>query len=146
MEENGKLISSLLESLPPLDQVILDDTAAYPAQLDDWLRQCAKDGEIPFVWDTVAPVLAIKTIGILNSYFHKHGFLGPIVQTFEQRKAQILRLFSNRRHYPFTIQRLLEVLLDPDRYYQSTHKLMNAIEKLLLITLPPERKRRKVMR
>ena len=146
MEENGKQISLLLESLPSLDQIVLNDVTSYPVELDDWLRQCAEDGEVPFGWDKVAPFLAIKTIGILNSFFQKRGFLGPIVQTFEQRKTQILRLFSNRRHYPFTIQRVLEVLLDPDRYYQSTHKLMNAIEKLLLITLPPEKKKQRVMR
>ena len=146
MEANGKPVSLLLESLPPLDEVILNDTASYPAELDDWMRECAVDGEIPFEWEKVAPLLAMKSIGVLNSYFQKRGFLGPIIQTFEQRKAQILRLLSNRRHFPFTIQRFLEVLLDPDRYYQSTHKLMNAIEKLLLITLPPDKKRRRVMR
>jgi hypothetical protein len=37
---------------------------------------------------------------------------------------------------PFTIQRVAEVLLAPERYYIQTHKLCNALEKLLLVTLP----------
>ncbi|CAJ1952408.1 unnamed protein product [Cylindrotheca closterium] len=34
---------------------------------------------------------------------------------------------------PFTIQRIAEVLLSPDRYYTQTHKLCNCLEKLLLV-------------
>jgi len=37
---------------------------------------------------------------------------------------------------PFTIQRVAEVLLTPERYYTQTHKLCNALEKLLLVTTP----------
>jgi hypothetical protein len=35
---------------------------------------------------------------------------------------------------PFTIQRIAEVLVSPERYYTQTHKLCNCLEKLLLIT------------
>ena len=35
---------------------------------------------------------------------------------------------------PFTIQRLAEVLMEPERYYSQTHKLCNCLEKLLLVT------------
>jgi hypothetical protein len=34
---------------------------------------------------------------------------------------------------PFTIQRIAEVLLTPERYYTQTHKLCNCLEKLLLV-------------
>ena len=37
---------------------------------------------------------------------------------------------------PFTIQRICEILLSPTNYYSQTHKLCNALEKLLLITSP----------
>jgi PPP4R2 len=35
---------------------------------------------------------------------------------------------------PFTIQRVAEVLMEPERYYTQTHKLCNCMEKLLLVT------------
>ena len=37
---------------------------------------------------------------------------------------------------PFTIQRICEILVEPTKYYSQTHKLCNALEKLLLITSP----------
>ena len=37
---------------------------------------------------------------------------------------------------PFTIQRICEILVAPTKYYSQTHKLCNALEKLLLITSP----------
>jgi PPP4R2 len=35
---------------------------------------------------------------------------------------------------PFTVQRVAEVLMEPERYYTQTHKLCNCLEKLLLVT------------
>ena len=35
---------------------------------------------------------------------------------------------------PFTIQRIAEVLIAPERYYTQTHKLCNCLDKLLLVT------------
>lgn len=35
---------------------------------------------------------------------------------------------------PFTVQRIAEVLVSPERYYTQTHKLCNCLEKLLLVT------------
>ena len=35
---------------------------------------------------------------------------------------------------PFTIQRLAEVLVHPGKYYTKTHKLLNCLEKLLLVS------------
>lgn len=35
---------------------------------------------------------------------------------------------------PFTIQRVAEILIAPERFYSQTHKLCNALEKLLLVT------------
>jgi len=41
---------------------------------------------------------------------------------------------ANNEGPPFTIQRLAEVLVSPERYYTQTHKLCNCLEKLLLVT------------
>ena len=37
---------------------------------------------------------------------------------------------------PFTIQRIAEVLVTPEKYYTQTHKLCNCLEKLLLVSSP----------
>jgi PPP4R2 len=55
---------------------------------------------------------------------------------FLQRRKRILSMFepSSAVDPPYTIQRVAEVLLSPERYYSQTHKLCNALEKLLLVT------------
>jgi len=62
---------------------------------------------------------------------------------FQQRRqrlmAMLLPTISQAGHEiqseepPFTIQRIAEVLVAPDRYYTQTHKLCNCLEKLLLV-------------
>ena len=41
---------------------------------------------------------------------------------------------ARSRRPPFTLQRLCELLLNPQRVYTSTRKLMSALEKLLMVT------------
>jgi len=70
---------------------------------------------------------------------------------FKQRKQRLLNLLGDSdatmtnnsstaatSHFatgpPFTVQRVAEVLLTPERYYTQTHKLCNCLEKLLLVT------------
>eukprot|EP00533_Pseudo-nitzschia_delicatissima_P003302 CAMPEP_0116086740 /NCGR_PEP_ID=MMETSP0327-20121206/5010_1 /TAXON_ID=44447 /ORGANISM="Pseudo-nitzschia delicatissima, Strain B596" /LENGTH=867 /DNA_ID=CAMNT_0003577799 /DNA_START=166 /DNA_END=2769 /DNA_ORIENTATION=+ len=59
---------------------------------------------------------------------------------FQQRRQRLMAMLlpSNEHEKPieeppFTIQRIAEVLVAPDRYYTQTHKLCNCIEKLLLV-------------
>eukprot|EP00531_Pseudo-nitzschia_arenysensis_P006154 CAMPEP_0116123444 /NCGR_PEP_ID=MMETSP0329-20121206/4755_1 /TAXON_ID=697910 /ORGANISM="Pseudo-nitzschia arenysensis, Strain B593" /LENGTH=846 /DNA_ID=CAMNT_0003617367 /DNA_START=171 /DNA_END=2711 /DNA_ORIENTATION=- len=60
---------------------------------------------------------------------------------FQQRRQRLMAMLlpSSNEHEkqseepPFTIQRVAEVLVAPDRYYTQTHKLCNCIEKLLLV-------------
>lgn len=70
-------------------------------------------------------------------------------ESFQRRKERIVALVGGfphgdatngtygRRHDdgpPFTLQRIAEVLIDPERYYSQTHKVCNALEKLLLVS------------
>ena len=55
--------------------------------------------------------------------------------SFEIRSEELLGLLDKfEQDAPFTVQRLAEVLMNPSQY-QSTHKLMNCLEKLLSVTL-----------
>lgn len=46
-------------------------------------------------------------------------------------------LFDEPVHYrpPFTLQRLTEVILDPQKSYKTLNKLINALEKVRLLIL-----------
>jgi len=62
---------------------------------------------------------------------------------FQQRRQRLMAMLlpstpnaGNERisdEPPFTIQRIAEVMIAPDRYYTQTHKLCNCLEKLLLV-------------
>jgi hypothetical protein len=57
-----------------------------------------------------------------------------VEHTFELRCEELLNLLQMfENDAPFTVQRLAEVLTNPSQY-QSTHKLMNCLEKLLSVT------------
>uniref|UniRef100_A0A7S3L3B8 Uncharacterized protein n=1 Tax=Amphora coffeiformis TaxID=265554 RepID=A0A7S3L3B8_9STRA len=71
-------------------------------------------------------------------------------EVFKKRKQRLLNLLGDSDETtknsgtvatpqyisgpPFTVQRVAEVLLTPERYYTQTHKLCNCLEKLLLVT------------
>jgi len=62
---------------------------------------------------------------------------------FQQRRQRLMAMLlptisqagneKQNEEPPFTIQRIAEVLVAPDRYYTQTHKLCNCLEKLLLV-------------
>lgn len=83
-------------------------------------------------WLVVRDDLTEGISAMLVACFGKYGFVGPVHQNFDSRKAFIVELAENC--FPsFAIQRVAELVLDHSRY-TSTHKLMNAAEKLLSIS------------
>jgi len=62
---------------------------------------------------------------------------------FQRRRQRLMAMLlptisqggqeRNIEEPPFTIQRIAEVLVAPNRYYTQTHKLCNCLEKLLLV-------------
>ncbi|GAX26552.1 hypothetical protein FisN_21Lh018 [Fistulifera solaris] len=59
-------------------------------------------------------------------------------QIFQQRVQRLLSALEQTSvtdgQAPFTVQRIAEVLVAPERYYTQTHKLCNCLEKLFLVT------------
>ena len=147
-KKNGEIdIKANLEAMQPIEELLKTTTTgtsppSYAPALNDYLLQASLSGDIIYEWKLVSRFLALKMIIILKDFYETKGFLGPITQTFELRKIEIIRLLGSRKEPPFTTQRFLEILLHPE-LYKSTHKLMNAMEKLLLVTMPNERKRKK---
>lgn len=72
---------------------------------------------------------------VIEQYFQKYGFTGPVTDTYETRKHELLEFFeAHDDRAPFTIQRFAELLQDCSKQYSKTHKLMNALERLLMVT------------
>jgi hypothetical protein len=67
--------------------------------------------------------------------FKERGFVGPLPLTFHDRMRDLLKLLNRfDKAPPFTIQRLVELILDGQNQYCTTHKYMNGLEKLLSVT------------
>lgn len=66
--------------------------------------------------------------------FKERGFVGPVTQDFHSRLAELLSLLDGfRAAPPFTLQRLIELVVDSSQY-SSTHKYMNGLERILSVT------------
>ena len=101
---------------------------------DTEILAISRTGIIAHDWPLMLPLFEWKINKILDSYYLKHGFIGPITQTFDSRKELIFKLLeSYESDAPFTIQRIAEILIDTSRQYKVTHALMNALEKLLSV-------------
>ncbi|KAL4099951.1 hypothetical protein PRIC1_007748 [Phytophthora ramorum] len=54
--------------------------------------------------------------------------------TSKSRRASVTQLLQTFESPPFTLQRLTEIILEPERSYRSLPKLLNALEKLLAVS------------
>ena len=71
---------------------------------------------------------------LLDLTFKVHGFVGPLTENFDGRRAEILELVDQFNGPPFTIQRICELLIQDISSYKVTHKLIRSLEKLLLVS------------
>lgn len=85
-------------------------------------------------------IYSSKTIfQVLDDYFSSKGFVGPVSQSFESRKAELIDLLLRFDRPPFTIQRLAELLTSSRSQISATHKYMNSVEKqLFVVSTVPE--------
>mmetsp|Transcript_23940 Transcript_23940/g.35144 ORF Transcript_23940/g.35144 Transcript_23940/m.35144 type:complete len:141 (-) Transcript_23940:71-493(-) len=104
------------------------------AEILQELHKIVATGKLTIPWNILSPVVATLMHQELHNFFQKYGFVGPLSQTFESRKSELMLLLERYDEPPFTLQRILELLLNPASQYSSTHKLMNSLDKLLSVT------------
>mmetsp|Transcript_10545 Transcript_10545/g.17320 ORF Transcript_10545/g.17320 Transcript_10545/m.17320 type:complete len:157 (+) Transcript_10545:158-628(+) len=129
---NVEVINKFLDNINIIDNV-------YPQTVDEnvenILQDIANTGALNWDWKRyVMPFVAYKINQQLIRYNLVHGFSGPSYETFESKKTEIFDLLRSFDEAPFTIQRLVELVCNPDVSYSSTHKFMNGVLKLLSVT------------
>lgn len=106
------------------------------------LEEIANKGVLPqnLSWPSLQNFLAHRLNHLLDTFYQKYGFNGPITESFSEKKMLIFtKLFSNyyKNSPPFSLQRLVEVLIDHsflNKYcYHSTNNLLNAFIKILSV-------------
>ncbi len=102
---------------------------------ENLLRYVVKSGSIQHPWAEVKEILSTRLLHVLNRFESAYGFeVSTDKKTYEERRDEVLAALNGFNRPPFTIQRITEVIMEPQAQYSSTHKLLNGLEKLLSVT------------
>ncbi|KAG5187744.1 protein phosphatase 4 core regulatory subunit R2, partial [Tribonema minus] len=110
-----------------------------PAELERVLEEMAKEGVPYYTWAGLRELLEAKLVAVIDGFNASFGYEEDKGgRPFTQRKTDLVEALRSFDGAPFTLQRLAEVLLEPERQYQATHKLLNSLDKVLSVssTLP----------
>eukprot|EP00771_Trimastix_marina_P000602 gnl/Trimastix_PCT/1619.p1 GENE.gnl/Trimastix_PCT/1619~~gnl/Trimastix_PCT/1619.p1 ORF type:complete len:203 (+),score=8.56 gnl/Trimastix_PCT/1619:31-639(+) len=104
------------------------------------LHTQSKAGTCRYQWEYLKPVIEEKICRILDDIHSSPHNDVPDDAEFPQRgfvllKQDLLEALSGFCEAPWTLQRICEILVDYPRYYSRTSKLVNALDKLLHVTM-----------
>jgi len=108
-----------------------EDLMKLPDEIEDTIMQIATTGKVHCSWEALKSALAHKARRSLASFGDQlkedSNFADEYVVYFVRR----LDLFPA---LPFTMQRLCELLHDPQHFYQKIKKFVTALDKCLSVT------------
>ena len=124
--------SGVEEGAPPSKREAEKEDGAAERMLQD----VAKSGRVPVDWGVLLEVLTGKLAQVLQRYQSTYGPCESETDevSFAERRNMLTEALRSFDGPPFTVQRLAEVLLNPEPQYAATHKLMNGLEKLLSVS------------
>ncbi|KAI8072526.1 PPP4R2-domain-containing protein [Gongronella butleri] len=84
-------------------------------------------------WETLKPLIKTSFLAqcdLMEKHINDPTIAAPIIAS----KSNIVASIDQHTGMPFTIQRLCELIMQPDQHYQSFIKYLHAIEKVLSVT------------
>ena len=117
-----------------LEVFISEGCREYPPSLDEVLRDTARTSTVRLPWDLLKPLLCFRLEKVV-----KEAFMGAR-ESMEDTCKDLLTHLDRFNGPPFTIQRLCELILEPNRHYKSRKVFVRAVEKNLLVvsTVEPD--------
>jgi serine/threonine-protein phosphatase 4 regulatory subunit 2 len=94
-----------------------------PQPLENYLQYVAKTGNTIFPWHEVRPLFKHKLNTAIGQF---HGEPSSVEPCVHER-------FDLFRSAPFTIQRLAELILQPQKHYKTKEKFVCALEKTVFV-------------
>uniref|UniRef100_A0A7S1G7H9 Serine/threonine-protein phosphatase 4 regulatory subunit 2 n=1 Tax=Bicosoecida sp. CB-2014 TaxID=1486930 RepID=A0A7S1G7H9_9STRA len=108
---------------------------ALPEEVLEIVRGIATSGLYFHDWDKLQPVVSALIDEVVTASNAKvPDCPDRPAEGFADKRAALLSAVAAFDDAPFTIQRLCEVLLEPSRFYSSTHKLFASLDKLLAVS------------
>ncbi len=103
------------------------------------LAEIATRGVLRFKWERVKPLVVCLVEARLEEYKGRSMVAfgpNPAQETGgpDAQLARLSDLLDGFRNYPFTIQRVCEILVLPDEYYSTFAQLVWALEKCFMVT------------
>ncbi|XP_028398165.1 serine/threonine-protein phosphatase 4 regulatory subunit 2-A-like [Dendronephthya gigantea] len=108
-------------------------------ELDKLLSHIAKTGRTEFPWPLLKPLIAYKLERVVNEFFENtssNAYNSEPKSKTKDLYPDAQKLISNVNHFsgtPFTIQRLCELITEPQKYYRTTDKFLRGIEKNIMV-------------
>ncbi|XP_076304379.1 uncharacterized protein LOC143222183 isoform X2 [Tachypleus tridentatus] len=110
-----------------------------PMPLEEFLRRIAKTGDIAFPWSKLKPLLRRKLENVMDDFYEAYPTedLPPLPNVegfhFDTMRKRLLDILDSFNSAPFTVQRLCELLTNPQKHYHRTDKFMRGLEKNILV-------------
>eukprot|EP00904_Undaria_pinnatifida_P011137 jgi/Undpi1/7153/HiC_scaffold_22.g09627.m1 len=105
-------------------------------KVNDILRRMAEIGNLPYLgWGDLKVLLAAKMLEVVGAFEKESGFVrAKGGKDYVQQRDELVASLHKCDVAPCSVQRLAEILQEPRRHFSSTHKLMNALEKVLRVS------------
>ncbi|GBG30572.1 Serine/threonine-protein phosphatase 4 regulatory subunit 2 [Hondaea fermentalgiana] len=114
---------------------------ASTGQVTDKLRGVLEDmrttGVPKYEWALLKPLVHVATEQALDNFRKEHPNTDPVEQdqpAYDAQKQRLLSAIDLFEGAPFTLQRLCELILQPQMFYKNVSKLMFGLEKLLSVS------------
>jgi len=107
------------------------------AELLKIVENISKTGVVCFSWNTLKPLLSHLLNQALKTYIAKiadRETSDDDENNVEKRSQRFLYALESFEEAPFTVQRLCELILSPEKVYSTYYKYISALEKMVNIT------------
>jgi len=104
-----------------------------PTTLETVLIKIASNGEMPFdfEWKQISQLVKRKILFCIDSMNTKAQY--QPAEEYTDSCDLLLQRMEMFTEAPFTIQRICELILEPEKYYKNTNKYIHALLKCLLV-------------
>ncbi|CAK9297341.1 unnamed protein product [Gordionus sp. m RMFG-2023] len=136
MEEFVKMSECFADELKKYNE---SDSKIITKNLDEYLNLVSQSGIPYFSWSMIKNLIISKTESALDLFYLKYPSIKIIDSKFlenlsyQEMRSQLLNLYQELDGTPFTIQRIVELIIDPTKNYKSIDKFIRGLEKNLLI-------------
>lgn len=115
-----------------LNEFALTDDNKVPAELSKVVADIAACGLTRYAWPSLRHLLRVMFQNVVTEYVASSGKPSDVDgESFDERYRRVVHMMDEWPNPPFTLQRMCELLIDPNRFYRNTNKYFQAFSKLV---------------